>query len=113
MAGQKSPKEVLPNNELWHRGGKLNEKRPVHLTDEQKAHIAACDGAKKNHKCKNPIYVCSACGNYGCAQEVADKCSKQGFKNDHCLYCGAADTRIPVMESELAGVMAAWEARNL
>ena len=113
MAERKFPTEVLPNNELWHRGGKQSQKRPVNLTDTQKVNVALCDGSKKGHKCKNPVYVCSQCGNYGCVQEVAEKCSKQGFKNDHCLYCGAADTRIPVMEGQLPGIVAEWEAKNI
>jgi hypothetical protein len=70
MPARKFTKEILPNNDLWHRGGKLNQKRHIELTEEEKANIAECDGIKHEHKCKNPIFRCSKCGNYGCAQEV-------------------------------------------
>jgi hypothetical protein len=113
MAERKFVKEVLPNNELWRRGGKLNQKRHIELTDEEKANIAECDGIKHEHKCKNPTFRCSKCGNYGCSQEVPEKCTKQGFKNDICLNCGAAGTRIPVMKEELAAFVEAWEKQQI
>jgi hypothetical protein len=43
MAERNFNKEVLPNNELWRRGGKLNQKRHIELTEEEKANIAECD----------------------------------------------------------------------
>lgn len=112
MPGRKFTKEILPNNDLWHRGGKLNQKRHIELTEQEKANIAECDGIKHEHKCKNPTFRCSKCGNYGCSQEVPDKCTKQGFKNDICLNCGATGTRIPVMKDELAAFVEAWEKQQ-
>jgi len=101
--------EVRLYNKFWQRGGRLDQKRSMDLSEEEKAKIATCDGIKSNHPCKNPVFRCSECGNYGCAQEVAEKCTKQGFKNDKCLHCGGVDTRIPVMADELAEFIAAWE----
>ena len=69
------------------------------MTEEEKALVAKCDGIKHEHPCKNPIFRCSSCGNYGCAQEVADK----------CLQCGEIGTRIPVMKKELADFKEAWD----
>jgi len=97
--------EIFPNNKSWHRGGSLSQKRHVEMTEEEKTHIAKCEGIKNNHPCKNPVFRCEKCGNYGCAQEVADKCTNQGFKNDKCLKCGALESRIPVMEEDLFKVM--------
>lgn len=105
--------EVYPFNKYWQRGGKLNQKRTVDLSEEEKAKIAKCTGTKSSHPCKNPVFRCSECGNYGCAQEVAEKCTAQGFKNDKCLNCGATDTRIPVMEDELAKFIAEWEKQDI
>jgi len=101
--------EVNPNNTFWKRGGHLNQKRHIDMTEEEKEHVAKCKGIKSGHPCKNPVFRCSACGNYGCAQEVTDKCSDQGFKNDKCLHCGAMGTRIPVMEDELAYYVTKWQ----
>jgi len=77
--------EVFDNNKLWERGGKLNQKRHFELTEDEKANVALCKGNKNNHPCKNPIFRCLKCGNYGCDQIVADKCDAQAFKNDKCL----------------------------
>ena len=96
-------------NMVWRRGGRLNQKRHVDMTEEEKAQVAKCDGIKHEHPCKNPVFRCSECGNYGCAQEVADKCPAQGFKNDKCLHCGAMGTRIPVMKKELEDFKIAWD----
>lgn len=101
--------EVRPNNKFWIRGGHLNQKRHIELSEEERANIATCRGVKAGHPCKNPVFRCSECGNYGCAQEVAEKCTIQGFKNDKCLNCGREGTRIPVMEQELAKFIEAWE----
>jgi len=87
----------------------LNQKRHYEMTEEEKARVARCDGTKHEHKCKDPIFRCSECGNYGCDQVVSDKCSIQGFKNGKCLHCGAMETRIPVMVDELAKFMEDWE----
>ena len=105
--------EVNPNNELWRRGGRLNQKRHIELTDKEKENIAKCSGIKADHPCKNPVFRCKECGNYGCAQEVAEKCTAQGFKNDKCLNCGATDSRIPVMEDELEKFIEEWEKNDL
>jgi len=101
--------KVLPNNKQWLRGGHLNQKRHLDMTDEEKKNIVTCPGIKADHPCKNPVYRCSECGNYGCDQEVADKCSAQGFKNDKCLNCGSVGTRIPLMKDEYAQYVAEWE----
>jgi hypothetical protein len=98
--------EVPNNNTKWDRGGRLNEKVSIELTEEQQKNIAACDGIKREHPCKNPVFVCSHCGNYGCSQEIADKCTKQGFKNDKCLKCGNTGTRQPVMKDEYSALQA-------
>ena len=103
---------IVANNQYWLRGGRLNQKRHIDMSEEEKAKVARCPGTKDNHPCKNPIYRCSECGNYGCAQEVANKCSDQGFKNDKCLNCGVTGTRIPIMEGEFAKFIEAWENNN-
>ena len=105
--------EVFRNNELWHRGGKLNQKRHLEMTEEEKANVAKCTGIKKDHVCKNPMFRCSECGNYGCDQEVAEKCTDQGFKNDICLQCGSTGTRIPIMKEELEKFKAEWEKNDI
>ena len=105
--------EVYPNNKYWQRGGRLNQKRSVDLSEKERENIAKCEGIKSSHPCKNPVFRCSVCGNYGCAQEVAEKCTEQGFKNDKCLNCGAVDSRIPVMENELARFIEEWEKQDI
>ena len=97
----------------WLRGGRLNQKRHVDMTEEEKAKVATCRGEKAGHVCKNPVFRCTECGNYGCAQEVIDKCTEQGFKNDKCLNCGAANTRVPIMEDEFAKFIAEWEEKDV
>jgi len=96
-------------SKFWYRGGRLNQKRHVDMTEAVKEHVAKCEGIKNDHPCKNPVFRCSECGNYGCAQEVADKCSEQGFKNEKCLNCGLMGTRIPVMEEELPNYKLQWQ----
>lgn len=71
------------------------------MPEEEKANVARYSGKKTKHHCKNPVFRCTECGNYGCAQEVSDKCTAQGFKNNMCLNCGVTDSRIPVMKGEL------------
>lgn len=105
--------EISPNNKFWLRGGKLNQKRHVELTEEEKKHVALCDGIKAGHPCKNPVFRCNQCGNYGCAQPVADKCTKQGFKGDKCLHCGSTDSMIPIMEDELNKYVEEWERKDI
>ena len=101
---------VLPNNKFWERGGRMNQKRHIEMTEEEKDKVARCPGKKGgiDHPCKNPIFRCTECGNYGCAQTEADICSEQGFKNDKCLNCGATGSRIPIMEDELEEYKALW-----
>lgn len=101
--------EIPPNNTSWKRGMRLNQKRHFEMTEEEKEKVARCTGIKAEHPCKNPVFRCTECGNYGCDQEVIDKCTAQGFKNDKCLNCGAVGTRMPVMEDELAQYVEAWE----
>lgn len=101
--------KVFPNNKRWERNGRLNQMRHIDMTEEEKLNVATCDGIKLQHPCNNPVFRCSECGNYGCAQEVAEKCSKQGFKNDKCLHCGAMNSRIPVMKEDLDLFVSEWE----
>jgi hypothetical protein len=100
---------VLPNNKQWMRGGHINQKRLLSMNEDEKANVARCQGIKSEHPCKKPIFRCAECGNYGCDQEVVDKCTAQGFKNDKCLNCGVTGSRIPVMEKELANFKELWE----
>ena len=97
---------VFDNNKFWERGNRLNQKRHFDLTKVQKANIALCTGSKQNHLCKNPIFRCSECGNFGCDQEVKDKCDAQAFKCDKCLKCGAVGSRVPVMKQEYEQLIA-------
>lgn len=102
--------EVPKSLEMWRRGGiRLNIKRHIDLTDEEKAKVANCDGIKSNHPCKNPTFRCTTCGNYGCTQIIPDKCTAQGFKGDKCLNCGSVGSALPVMEDELARFIAEWD----
>ncbi len=99
----------IAKHKFWMRNAHINQKHFVDLTSAEKDRIARCDGKKDSHPCKNPVFRCTECGNYGCDQIVADKCSKQGFKNGKCLQCGAAGHLVPVMEDELAKFIAEWE----
>jgi len=105
--------KVFPNNKYWLRGGRLNQKRHIEMTEEEKANISRCLGIKDNHPCKNPVFRCTECGNYGCAQEVLDKCTAQGFKNDKCLNCGSTDSRVPIMKDEFSKFIAEWEKKDI
>jgi len=101
--------EVLGHNERFPRGGRLNQKRHIEMTPEEKANVAKCHGEKDGHPCKNPVFQCAECGNYGCAQTTAEKCTEQGFKNDKCLNCGIIGSRIPVMKDERDKIVAQWD----
>jgi len=101
-------KQVSPEFKHWLRGNKLNQKRHLDMTEEEKANIALCTGTKAGHPCKNPMYRCTECGNYGCAQVEADKCTDQAFKNDKCLQCGAQGNRVPLLKHEVAEYVAKW-----
>lgn len=103
---------VFPNNNFWERGGRLNQKRHIGMTEDEKTDVVRCNGTKSGHSCKNPVFRCKECGNYGCAQEVTSKCSKQGFKNDKCLQCGTLGSRMPVMEKEYDKVISEWKAKD-
>ena len=101
--------KILPNNKSWMRSGHMNQKRHFDMTDAEKANVMTCHGNKEDHICKNPVFRCSTCGNYGCDQEFAEKCSEQGFKNDKCLHCGSIGTRLPIMKAEYDKHIAKWE----
>ena len=90
----------FPETKYWLRTGHLNQKRHFDLTEAEKANVVNCPGTKEEHVCKNPVFRCSECGNYGCDQDFVDKCSAQGFKNDKCLHCGSVGSRIPLMKNE-------------
>src|SRR5450756_1488081 len=100
---------VFPNSKYWLRGGHMNQKRHLDMTEEEKANVVGCTGNKEGHPCKNPVFRCTECGNYGCDQVFSDKCSEQGFKNDKCLHCGTVDSRIPIMNEEFSEFVAQWE----
>ena len=94
--------KVFPNNKYWLRGGHMNQKRHLEMTEEEKSNVATCLGSKDQHLCKNPVFSCTECGYYGCDQVYIDKCSEQGFKNDKCLNCGTLGTRLPIMKDAFA-----------
>lgn len=50
-----------------------------------------CDGLRPyGMSCNGSVYKCTACGNTGCSQTTAGKCSKQAFNALFtCLQCGA------------------------
>lgn len=100
--------KISPENQRWFRMGKLNEKHHIDMTEEEKANIALCTGTKHTHPCKNPMFRCTVCGNYGCSQVEADKCTDQAFKNDKCLQCGAQGDRVPLMKDEVDEYVAKW-----
>ncbi|MFA6308208.1 MAG: hypothetical protein WC677_00460 [Clostridia bacterium] len=101
--------KVFPNNRYWLRSGNMNQKRHVDMTEEEKLNISTCQGIKEGHICKNPIFRCSKCGNYGCDQVSIEKCTEQGFKNGKCLHCGSTETRIPVMKDEFERYINEWD----
>ncbi len=97
---------------LFKRGGQLNQKLHVDMTDDEKANIQLCPGDKNHHPCKNPVFRCTECGNYGCSQVMPEKCSDQGFKNDRCLHCGSSNNLLPVMKDEFAKLIEEWEKND-
>jgi hypothetical protein len=105
--------KMNPNIKSWRRGVRLNQKRHIDMTDEEKANIAHCSGIKNEHTCKNPVFRCSECGNYGCSQDVLNKCTEQGFKGDKCLNCSVTESLIPVMKDELPALIAQWAKNDL
>ncbi|OPX88008.1 MAG: hypothetical protein A4E53_02165 [Pelotomaculum sp. PtaB.Bin104] len=100
---------VFPKNKFWLGSANLNQKRHADMTEEEKANVARCTGTKDEHPCKNPIYRCTVCGNYGCVQEIVNKCDQQGFKGEKCLHCGVTGNLVPVMVKELPKFIAEWE----
>jgi len=92
--------QKFPETKFWLRSGLLNQKPHIDLTEAEKANVFNCIGIKEQHPCKNPVFRCTECGNYGCDQKFVDKCTEQGFKNDKCLNCGSQGTRIPLMKNE-------------
>lgn len=105
--------EVSKNIENWKRGGgRLTQNKNIVMTKDEKANVALCKGIKSDHPCKNPLFRCENCGNYGCTQETADKCTEQGFKNDICLECGVKVNLIPIMADELTSVEIEWEINH-
>ena len=104
--------EIHSASKFWLRGGKMSQKRPIEMAAEAKQQVVKCTGFKKEHPCKNPVFRCKKCGNYGCSQIVPDKCSRQGFKNDICLVCGTRDNRVPVTEQELEQYQNYWQEKE-
>lgn len=100
--------KVFPNNKYWLRREYINQKRHAELTEQERENIARCDGQKHTHPCKNPVFRCPECGNYGCDQATAELCTAQGFKNDKCLNCGVVGKSVPVMQDELDEFIAEW-----
>ena len=101
--------KIFTNNKYWLRSGHMNQKRHFDMTEDEKANVATCSGIKENHVCKNPVFRCIECGNFGCDQDYVDKCVAQGFKNDKCLHCGLVGTRMPILKDELAKYIEEWE----
>ncbi len=99
----------FPETKFWLRSGHMNQKRHFDMTPEEKANVVNCHGIKEEHPCKNPVFRCTECGNYGCDQDFVDKCTEQGFKNDKCLNCGAVGTRIPIMKFEYSKYVEEWD----
>ncbi len=104
--------EVLGHNERYSRGGRRKDKSHVEMTAQEKEGAATCRGEKDKHLCKNPVFVCKECANYGCSQTTVEKCSEQGFKNDKCLNCGTKNNRVLVMEEEYDEIAANWEKQE-
>ncbi len=99
----------IAKHKFWMRNGHINQTHYLEMSEAEKVKIARCDGIKDNHPCKNPIFRCTECGNYGCEQTVIEKCTKQGFKNDKCLQCGKAGHMVPVLTDDLEKFIAEWE----
>ncbi|HWQ89177.1 MAG TPA: hypothetical protein VN374_04300 [Desulfitobacteriaceae bacterium] len=85
-------------SKYWLGNGHLSHKRHVDMTEEEIALIAQCTGEILGKPCRNHVYRCSVCGNYGCMQELIELCTEQGFNKDECLNCGATGSQIPVTE---------------
>lgn len=79
------------------------------LSEAELAKVGRCIGVKEKHPCKNIMFVCLKCGNYGCDQLDIDKCSEQAFKNSRCLHCGSLDNMSPIMADELEKYKQEWD----
>jgi len=84
-------------------------KNAAELTEAELAMVARCTGIKEKHPCKNMMFVCLKCGNYGCDQADIDKCSEQAFKNSKCLHCGSVDTMSHLMADKLEQYKQDWD----
>ncbi len=98
--------------QYWMGNFYQHDKKHIGMTEEEKANVADCRGIKDDHPCKNPLFRCEKCGNYGCSQPITDKCTEQGFKGDKCLNCGSVGTRIPIMKDEYEKFVEAWDELN-
>lgn len=103
------PRVFPKNKNLMKRKDFVNQKRHVDLSEDDKEKVAKCRGEKHNHECKNPVYVCLECGNYGCDQDVVEVCTEQGLKNDKCLNCGVVGNNVPIMEEDFDDHREEWE----
>lgn len=106
--------EIFKGTKFWLRQGKQSPTQNKHMdmSKEARENALHCKGIKQSHPCKNPVYKCSHCGNYGCSQIVLEKCSRQGFKNDTCLSCGTQGHIIPVPEAEMDAYQKFWQEKE-
>lgn len=104
--------EIYRKDKLLRKSRHTNHKRHVDLTEEAKAKATRCKGDRNTHPCKDPVFRCTVCGNFGCSQDMLEKCSAQGFKNAKCLHCGSVDSDVPIMEDELDHVTSVWEKNH-
>lgn len=100
---------VFPNNKNTLKSKINARKHEADMTEEEKKNAASCRGMKQTHICKNPVYLCTECGNYGCNQNDIDVCTEQGFKNDKCMNCRVVGKIALIMESEYDEIRAEWE----
>lgn len=84
-------------------------KATAELTEAELAKIGRCAGLKEKHPCKNMMFVCLKCGNYGCDQNDIEKCTEQAFKNGKCLHCGSVDTMSPIMADKIEQYKQDWD----
>jgi hypothetical protein len=57
LVAMSKDKRVIPNYQHWIRGGKIDPKKHIEMTQEELKHVALCKGIKDTHPCKNPLYV--------------------------------------------------------
>lgn len=87
--------EIYRKDKLLRNKKNLSLGKSIELTEEEKAKVARCKGIRSTHPCKDPVFRCKICGNTGCSQVLADKCSSQGFKNAKCLNAERWTARAP------------------